>query len=138
MANWRATFLVGAVIGLACGSPTDGCGCPPTPLSAVVFGQVKTTAGAPVAHASVFAYIARAGDCSGRDASDGVDETRGDGTYTVGIAGVEETESTCVLVRVRAPLGSALLDAPDTTVTLAIRLTAPIDSARVDATLSAP
>jgi hypothetical protein len=138
MLSWRASLLVGIVIGLACVNPTDGCGCPPTPLSAAVFGRVQTTAGAPVAKATVFAYIAQAGDCSRRDAPDGLNETRADGTYTLGIAGAEETESTCVLVRVRAPLGSDLLDAPDTTVTLAIRLRPPFDSVRIDATLEAP
>jgi len=138
MVSWRPWLLAGAVIGSACGMPTDGCGCPPTPPSAAVFGRVQTTAGAPVAKATVFAYIARASDCGRRDAPDGVDETRSDGTYTVGIAGADETESACVLVRVRAPLGSGLLDATDTVVTLAIRLTPPFDSARVDATLRAP
>jgi hypothetical protein len=99
---------------------------------------VQSTAGVPVARATVFAYIAQAGDCGRRDAPDGLDETRADGTYTVGIAGAEETESTCVRVRVRAPPGSDFPDAPDTTITLAIRLTPPFDSARVDVTLGPP
>jgi hypothetical protein len=138
MISWRATLLAGAVIGLACGGPTEMCGCPPTLLSASVFGRVQTAAGAPVARATVFAYIAQAGDCSRRDDPDGLSETRGDGTYTLAVGGHEPIEAACVLVRVRAPLGSGLLDAPDTTVTLAIRAAAPFDSARVDVTLSAP
>jgi hypothetical protein len=137
MISWRATLLAGAVIGLAC-VPTDGCGCTPALMAAGVFGRVQTGTGAPVANATVFAYIARGGDCSRRDDSDGSGVSRDDGTYTVNIASIEQTDTACVLVHVRAPLGSGLLDPPDTTVTLAIRATAPFDSARVDATLSAP
>lgn len=136
--SWRAWLLAGAVIGSACVLPTDGCGCPPTPPTTAVFGRVQTTEGAPVARAAVFAYIAREGDCSRREWPDGVGETRSDGSYTVGMAGAEEAESACVLVRVRAPLGSGLQDAPDTAIALELRLTPPFDSARVDATLGLP
>ena len=136
--SWRATLLAGAVIGLGCGFPTDGCGCPPTPASATVFGRVQTADGAPVTRAVVLAYIARDGDCGRRESPDGTGQTRGDGTYMIGIAGGDETEATCVLVRVRAPFESVLLDAADTTVTLAIRYSPPFDSARVDATLGSP
>ena len=138
MISWRGTVLTGAVIGLACSNPTGMCGCPPIAPGAAVFGRVQTADGAPVAQARVSAYIAQAGDCGLRDAPDGFSLTRGDGTYTVGIAGFLDVEATCVRVRVRAPLGSGLLDAPDTTVTLSIRSAAPFDSTRVDATLSTP
>ncbi len=138
MISLRATVLAGAVIGLACGSPTDGCGCPPIPPFAAVFGRVQTAAGAPVAQAPVLAYIAREGDCGRHESPDGTAVTRRDGSYTVGIAGPEPTEATCVRVWVRAPLESGLLDAADTTVTLSIRYGAPFDSTRVDATLGAP
>ncbi len=136
--SWRVTLLAGAVIGLACGFPTDGCGCPPLAPGAAVFGRVLTADGAPVAQATVFAYIARDGDCGRHEFADGSDLTRADGTYTVGIAGFLDIEASCVRVRVRAPLGSGLLDAPDTTVTLSIRSVAPFDSTRVDATLVSP
>ena len=138
MKSWRGTLLAGAVIGLGCGFPTDGCGCPPTPASAMVFGRVQTADGAPVVRAVVLAYIARDGNCAPRESPDGTGQTRGDGTYRVGIAGGDETEPTCVRVRVRAPFESGLLDAADTTVTLAIRYSPPFDSARVDATLGSP
>jgi|GEM_PF-4650249 len=138
MISLRATLLAAAAIGLACGSPTDGCGCPPLAPSGTVYGRVQTAAGAPVALALVLAYIARDGDCGRRESPDGSAVTRGDGTYSVWVAGVEETEAACVRVLVRAPLESGLLDAPDSTVTLAIRYTEPMDSTRVDATLSAP
>ena len=138
MISWRGALLAGAVIGLGCGGPTDMCACPPVAPSAAVFGRVQTDGGAPVAEATVLAYLARAGDCGRRDDADGSAVTRGDGTYTVAIAGFEDTEATCVRVRVRAPLESGLLDAADTTVTLAIRSARPFDSTRVDATLSRP
>jgi hypothetical protein len=134
----RAVWLaIGGVLTLACLSPTDGCGCPPTPPTALVVGRVQTVTGAAVAQATVSAYIARAGDCSRRESPDGVGQTLPDGSYRVGIAGSEETDSTCVLVRVRAPLGSGLHDAADTTISLGFRLAPPPDSARVDATLGA-
>jgi hypothetical protein len=91
-----------------------------------------------VEQATVFAYIARDGDCGRRESPDGLDVTRADGTYTVGIAAFQDIEATCVRVRVRAPLESGLPDAPDTTVTLSIRSFAPFDSTRVDATLGTP
>ena len=138
MISWRTTILAGAVIGLACGGPTDMCGCPPVAPSATVFGRVQTAAGDPVTNALVLAYVANAGDCGSRDHADGSAATRGDDTYTLGIAGPEPLEAVCVLVRVRAPFESGLLHAPDTTVTLAIRYEPPFDSARVDATLRAP
>ena len=138
MTSWRGTLLAGAVIGLACGSPTEGCGCPPTPASATVFGRVQTAAGAPVAQAFVSAYIGFDGDCGARESADGSALTRDDGTYTVRILGGVEPEPTCVLVRARAPFESGLPDAPDTTVTLTFRYAAPFDSTRVDATLGAP
>lgn len=138
MISLRATLLAAAAIGLACGSPTDGCGCPPTPASATVFGRVQTVDGAPVAQALVLAYVARDGDCSRRDSPDGSAATRGDGAYSLWIAGDDETDSACVAVRVRAPFESGLMDTPDTTVTLALRYSEPLDSTRVDATLSAP
>ena len=138
MISWRATLLAGAVIGLACGNPTGMCGCPPIAPSATVFGRVQTAAGAPVSQALVLAYVARAGDCGQRVSLDGSSATRGDGTYSLAIAGPEPIEGACVLVRVRAPFESGLLDAADTTVTLAIRYDPPFDSTRVDATLGEP
>ena len=131
-------MLAGAVIGLGCGLPTDGCGCPPTPASATVFGRVQTADGAPVARAVVLAYIAQADDCGRRDSPDGSAVTQANGTYSVWVVGdVVDTASTCVRVRVRAPLESGLVDAPDTTVSLAFRYT-DTESARVDATLGSP
>jgi hypothetical protein len=138
MISLRATVLAGAVIGLACGGPTDMCGCPPIAPSAAVLGRVRTSAGAPVAQALVSAYIDRHGNCSRQTFPDGTSLSRGDGTYTVGIAGFQDIEAACVRVRVRAPLGSGLPDAPDTTVTLSIRSGPPFDSTRVDATLGVP
>jgi hypothetical protein len=127
----------GALLGLACINPTDGCGCPPTPATALVVGRVQTAAGAAVPQATVLAYIAIGGDCSRRESPDGLGQTRADGSYRVGIAAVLEMSSTCVLVHVRAPFGSELQDAADTTVTLGFRYAAPVDSTRVDATLVA-
>ncbi len=137
MISLRVTLLAGAVIGLAC-VPTEGCGCPPVGPSATVFGRVQTTAGASVTNAVVLAYVARAGDCGRQESPDGTGATRSDGNYTVGINGPELIEGVCVRVRVLAPFESGLLDAPDTTVTLAIRYEPPFDSTRVDVTLSAP
>ena len=133
-AVWLAT---GGVLGLACISPTNGCGCPPTPPTALVVGRVRTATGAAVAEATVSAYIAREGNCSRRESPDGVGHTLSDGSYRVGIAGSEETDSICVLVGVRAPLGSGLADAVDTAITLGFTLTPPLDSALVDVTLRA-
>ena len=138
MRSWKAPVFACATIALACGLPTDGCGCPPTPATAVVFGRVQTSAGAAVGQATVFAYIAQGAECGRREAPDGEGQTRSDGTYALGIAGPFAGESVCVLVRVRAPAGSTLLDRPDTTITLALRYEPPWDSVRVDATLAAP
>jgi hypothetical protein len=131
---WLAT---GVVIGIACIDPTDGCGCTPTPATALVTGRVQTTAGAAVAGATVSAYIAREGNCTRQESPDGTGNTSSDGSYRVGIAALVEIESTCVLVRVRAPLGSGLEDAADTAITLAFRYAPPVDSARVNAILRA-
>jgi hypothetical protein len=138
MMTWRGTLLAGAVIGLACSSPTDMCSCPPVDLSAVIAGRVQTEAGAPVPQATVTAYIARGDDCGRRESDDGLAQTASDGTYKLFLLGIGETEATCVRVRVRAPLESGLADAADTTVTLAIRSVEPFDSTRVDAILGAP
>src|SRR4051812_35696083 len=97
-------LLTGGMLGLACINPTDGCGCPPTPPAALIVGRVQATTGTAVAEATVFAYIAREGICTRQESPDGMGQTRADGSYRVGIAGLEETDSTCVLVRVRAPL----------------------------------
>jgi hypothetical protein len=134
MISWRATVLSGAVMGLACSNLPEICDCP----SATVFGRVQTAAGAPVVNALVLGYVARAGDCGTREFADGSAETRADGTYTLRIAGPDEVQEACVLVRVRAPAQSGLLHPPDTTVTLAIRFLEPLDSTRVDATLVTP
>ena len=138
MRSWKAAVFALGTIGLACGLPTDGCGCPPTPATAVVFGRVQTAEGAAVTQANVLAYIAQGSECGRREAPDGQGQTGSDGIYAIGIAGPSEAESTCVLVRVRAPTGSALLDAPDTAITLALRYEPPWDSVRVDATLATP
>jgi hypothetical protein len=122
---------------MACIDPNDGCGCTPTPATALVVGRVQTTTGAAVAGATVSAYIAREGNCMRQESPDGTGDTRSDGSFRVGIAAFQETDSTCVLVRVRAPLGSGLDDAADTAVTLAFRYAQPVDSARVNATLPA-
>jgi hypothetical protein len=134
----RSVWLaLAGVLGLACLEPTDGCGCPPTPATAVVFGRVQTTSGAPVAQAPVSAYIALSGNCSRQEFPDGASQTRSDGTYRVGIAAPVETDSTCVLVHVQAPFGSGLSNPTDTIISLAFRYEPPWDSARVDATLGA-
>lgn len=122
MRSWRGKWLL-----------THSRGC-----SGIRTGAVQTADGAPVAQASVLAYVAWDGDCSRRQYPDGAAATRGDRTYTVWVASGGEGEGTCVRVQVRAPLESGLLDAPATTVTLAIRYSEPFDSTRVDATLSAP
>lgn len=134
--SWRTTLLAGALLGLAC--TTDVCGCPPLPASAALYGRVQTADGAPVAEAQLAAYVAWDGDCSRREFPDGTAGTRDDGTYSLRILGGEETQGTCVRVRVQAPFESNLLDGADTTVNLAFRYTEPFDSTRVDATLSAP
>src|SRR5215204_6563765 len=128
----RGVWLaIGGMIGLACMDPTDG-----VRLHAV--GRVQTTAGTAVAAATVSAYIAREGHCTRQEPPDGTGDTRSNGSYWVGIASPGETESTCVLVRVRAPLGSGLEDPVDTAVTLTFRYAAPLDSARVNAILPGP
>jgi hypothetical protein len=135
----RGVWLaIGGMIGLGCMDPTDGCGCTPTPATALVVGRVQTTAGTTVAGATVSAYIARGGHCTRQESPDGTGDTRSDGSYRVSIASPGETESTCVLVRVRAPLGSGLEDAVDTAVMLTFRYAPPLDSARVNAILRGP
>jgi len=136
MISWKEALLAGAVTGLAC--TTDVCGCPPLPATAAVFGRVQTADGTPIALAMVLAYVAWDGDCGRREHPDGSTAARSDGSYTLWIAAGGEDPASCVRVRVRAPLESGLGDAPDTTVTLAIRYTEPFDSIRVDATLSGP
>ena len=90
-----------------------------------------------MARAVVLAYIAQADDCGRRDSPDGSAVTQANGTYSVWVVGGADTVATCVRVRVGAPLESGLVDAPDTTVTLAFRYT-DTESARVDATLGSP
>ena len=139
MRSWKASALALTAIGVACIFPTDGCGCTPVPAIAVLFGRVETPEGAAVEQAAVFAYIGQGGgECGRHEAPDDQGQTQRDGTYRLDIAGPLEGESTCVLVRVQAPVGSLLLDAPDTAITLALRYAPPVDSARVDATLRAP
>jgi hypothetical protein len=126
-------------IGVACIFPTDGCGCTPVPAVAILFGRVETSEGAAVEQATVLAYIGQGGgECGRHEVPDDQGQTQSNGTYRLDISGPTEGESTCVLVRVRAPAGSLLLDAPDTAITVALRYAPPVDSARVDATLGAP
>jgi hypothetical protein len=135
--TYRTGWLLAiAVVGLSCGAPTDGCGCPPAVASAMVFGRLSTTSGAPVEKAMVFAYVANDGGCVRHADANGVEETAADGSYRVGFVNVNPTDPTCVLIAFRAPNGSTLRPPPDTTVTLAFRYSAPIDSARVDATFA--
>jgi hypothetical protein len=136
MHRTSALLLVSGVLGLACGLPTDGCGCPPTPAVAVVYGRVTTTAGDPVPDALVFAYIALEGSCGRRESPDGLDRTRTDGSYSVGVASGTELDTACVLVRVQAPAALGLVDRPDTSVILSFRYALPYDSVRVDASLA--
>jgi hypothetical protein len=132
----QGMLLLGA-IGLACMSPTDGCSCPPTPAVGVLFGRVTGSTGEPVPNAMVSAYIDRDGHCEAEESPDGVDQTQTDGTYTVGVASATELDAACVLVRIRAPIASALENPPDTAVTLRFRYAAPFDSAEVNAQLGA-
>lgn len=139
MRSWKAWTLALTAIGVACIFPTDGCGCPPVPAIAVLFGRVETPEGAAVEQATVIAYVGQGGgECGRHEVPDNQGQTRSDGTYRLDISGLSEGESTCVLVRVRAPAGSLFLDAPDTAITVALRYAPPVDSARVDVTLRAP
>jgi hypothetical protein len=127
-------LLAVAVVVLSCASPTDGCGCTPA-ISAVgrVFGRLSKTSGDPVERAMVFAYVANEEGCTRHTDPDGLGETAADGSYRFDFGHFEATDSTCVLIAFRAPNGSTLGTPPDTTVTLALRFEAPIDSAQVDA-----
>lgn len=129
-------MLAGALLGLAC--TTDVCGCPPLPATAAVYGRVQMPDGSPVAQARVLAYVGWDGDCSRREFADGSTLTRDDGNYKLWFLSGGEDEAVCVRVQVSAPFESDLRDAPDTTVTLALRYYAPFDSTRVDATLGEP
>src|SRR4051812_25755087 len=87
MTSRTAWLFAVAVVGLSCGSPTDGCGCEPAVPSAMVFGRLSTTSGAPVENAMVFAYIADDGGCVRHADANGVEETAADGSYRVGFVG---------------------------------------------------
>jgi hypothetical protein len=139
MMRWRIqSSVLAAFLVWACGSPTDGCGCPLEPPTAVVHGHVQFGSGAPAVGATVSAYIARPDGCIARNFPDGQTLTQADGDYTLGIAGASDTVSICVLVRIRSPNGSGVSTVVDTLVQLAFRLAAPLDSAEVNATLTSP
>ncbi len=121
-------FLTGAVAIAACLSPTDGCGCPPAPASALIAGTVRDTAGAPVANATVLGYVERADGCIARSVADGLATTDAAGRYRLHLAAGVEAPSLCVLVRARAPLASGPAVFVDTAVTLALRHRPPLDS----------
>lgn len=123
-------FLTAAVAVAACLSPTDGCGCPPTPASALIAGTVLDTAGAPVANATVLGYLEGAGGCIARNVSDGLATTDAEGRYRLVLAAASEAPMGCILVRARAPLASGPAVFVDTVVTLALRYLPPLDSAR--------
>jgi hypothetical protein len=126
--------LAGALI-WACGNPTDGCGCPPEPPTAIVHGHIQLASGAPAVSATVSAYIAQADGCIARNFPDGQTQTQSNGNYTLGIASGRDTAAVCVLVRVRPPNGSGISAVVDTTLQLAFRSAPPLDSAEVNATL---
>lgn len=130
--------IVSAALVWSCGSPTDGCGCPPEPIGAVVHGHVLLASGKPVPSATVSAYLPQAGGCLARDVPDGLTLTGTDGFYSLTIARPTDTTSICVLVRIRPPHGSASIEFVDTAVTLAFQAGPVADSAEVNATLSSP
>lgn len=123
-------FLTAAVAVAACLSPTDGCGCPPTPASALIAGTVLDTAGTPVANATVLAYIERADGCIYRNMSDGLTTTDAGGRYRLFLAAPSEASAGCIMVRARAPLASGPAGFVDTVVSLALRFLPPLDSTR--------
>jgi hypothetical protein len=128
--------LAGALI-WSC-NPTTGCGCTPTAAVATVHGTVQLASGGPAVSATVSGYIAQADGCVARNFPDGLVQTGSDGSYTLGIPSGSETDTVCVLVRVRPPSGSGLSAMFDTTIHMAIRYTPPFDSAEVNAVLGGP
>lgn len=129
---------LGIAILAACLSPTDGCGCPPAPASAVVSGVVHDSAGLPVAHATVLGYVEGLDGCVARNLTDGLATTDALGRYRLFLAAGPELPATCVLVRARSPLASGPVLTRDTQVTLALRYQPPLDSARWDPLLPVP
>lgn len=57
----RPVLVLGAATIVFCSTPTVPCACPPTRTHLIVYGTVRTSAGAPVADARVFVTPAPAG-----------------------------------------------------------------------------
>jgi hypothetical protein len=129
--------LIGPLV-WGCGSPMDGHCCAPESPSAVVHGHVQLASGAPVSGATISAYIARSDGCVARNFPDAQTLTEGDGDYGLGVVGVTDTASICVLVRISPPNGSGFGADVDSQVQLAFRRAQPLDSAEVNATLGTP
>jgi hypothetical protein len=100
-----------------------------------VHGHIQLASGQPAVNATVSAYIAQADGCVARNFPDGLSFTGSDGSYTLVVASAYDTSSICVLVRARPPNGSGVVAVKDTTLNLAFRVVAPLDSAEVDAIL---
>lgn len=129
-------FGIGAIV--ACSAPTSLCGCSPRELraSALIFGAISTSAGAPLRSALLNARGAR-GSCPGRGpagavsfVSFGTDST---GRYRL-VVGLQNPATDSICVQVVAQRSAKAMS--DTLVSAAVTLEArdlePLDSARLD------
>ena len=132
MLPMRVSWVVlTAGIGGACLFPTDGCGCPPLPFAAVVHGRVDLPTGAPAAGVAVMAYIASDDGCVVRAESDSHDLTDDAGRFGLDLIWPSETTAICVRLRFQPTGTSGGSSALDTTIDVAFRPTAPVDSVEV-------
>ena len=128
-------LVLAAGVGWACLFPSDGCGCPPLPYAAVVHGRVGRPTGAPAADVAVMAYIASDDGCVVRAEPDSRDRTDDAGRYGLELIWPSETTAICVRLRFQPPGPSGSSSVLDTTVDVAFRPTAPIDSVEVQTVL---
>lgn len=126
-----------ATIGiLAHGCITDVCGCPPELASAIVYGDVRNTAGEAVANLTIAATgVPPDSACQGFAEGASVSDLQG--RYRISVGGfAADSNGVCLLLFARPAPGN-LVQLTTNPVRLKMRYAPPFDSVRVDAVLPA-
>ena len=99
----RVTLVAVPALVAACIFPTDSCACVLVPPSAIAFGTVVTTGGAPIPGARVVHEVGTGSSCGGT-ASGALDvaTTDADGSYE-GQLGILPDAAACVRLRATSP-----------------------------------
>jgi hypothetical protein len=99
----RVTLVAVPALVAACIFPTDSCACVLVPPSAIAFGTVVTTAGAPIPGARVVQEVGTGSSCEGTaNGALDVGTSDADGSYE-GQLGILPDARACVRLRASSP-----------------------------------